>query len=118
MCKTYSRLPVTAATACSQFLMDPANDIPWIYLENNDPSVCGRLQLKAYSKDFKPGWNYPPSANKAISFEPIVPFKKVPITQFGADTPFQYGLLAQSPGFTPPTSDALIRIFRDYIDFK
>jgi hypothetical protein len=94
------------------------NDIPWIYFENNDPSVSGHLQLKAYSKDFKPGSVYPPPSNEATSFEPIVPLRRVPITQFQADKPFQYVLLAQSPGFTPPTSDALIPIFRDYIDFE
>jgi UPF0489 domain len=94
------------------------NDIPRMYFENNDPSVSGRLQLKAYSKDFKPGLDYPPAVNKATSFEPIVPLKQVPIAQFEADKPFQYALLAQSPGFTPPTSDALIAVFRDYIDFE
>jgi UPF0489 domain len=93
-------------------------DIPSIYLENNDPSVSGRLQLKAYSKDFKPGSVYPPPANEATRPEPIVPLKQVPIAQFEADKTFQYALLAQSPGFTPPTSDALIPIFRDYIDFE
>ena len=53
----------------------------------------------------------------ATSFEPIIPLKRVPIAQFEADKPFQYALLAQSPGFTPATSDALIPVFREYIDF-
>jgi hypothetical protein len=80
--------------------------------------VAYALALKAYSKDFKPGSVYPPPANEATRREPIVPLKQVPIAQFEAHKPFQYALLAQSPGFTPPTSDALIPIFRGYIDFE
>jgi hypothetical protein len=77
------------------------NDIPWIYFEDNDPSVSGHIQLKAYSKDFKAGSVYPPPADEATNLEPIVPLKQLPITQFEANKPFQYALLAQSPGFTP-----------------
>jgi hypothetical protein len=80
-------------------------DIPTIYFENNESSPSNRLQLKAYTADIisrlETG-DWPPPVLAAASFEPAVPLKQVPITQFEADKPFQYALLAQSPGFTPP----------------
>jgi hypothetical protein len=63
-------------------------------------TIAGGITL-AYS-DFKPDSVYPPPANEATSFEPIIPLKQVPIAQFEADKLFQYSLLAQSQGFTPP----------------
>jgi hypothetical protein len=94
------------------------NDLPHIYFEDNDCSPPHRIQLKAYKADVTKAGDWPPPATEAVSFEPAVPFKKVPMTAFKTNKPLQYALLAQSPGFTPAASDALIPIFGEYIDFE
>jgi hypothetical protein len=94
-------------------------DLPAVYFENNDASPPNRIQLKAYKKDdlSRDLVTWPPPIKDAVSFEPIVPFTKVAITDFHSHAPFQYALLCQSPGFTPIAADALIPIFDEYIEF-
>lgn len=50
------------------------------------------------------------------ALEPQIPFQKVSIEDYRADKPFDYVILCQSPGYTSVKADALIPIFRDYID--
>jgi hypothetical protein len=95
------------------------DDMPWIYFEHNNATPPNRIQLKAYEKHVITKFTVDlPTAEEAIAFEPVVPFTKVSILDFEADRSFQYAALCQSPGFTPATSDELIPIFKDYIDFK
>jgi hypothetical protein len=100
--------------------LDYGDDVPVIYFEHNDSSPPNRLQLKAYNSDVISRLEFgawPPPVGDAVSFEPIVPFTKVAITDFHSHAPFQYALLCQSPGFTPAAADALIPIFDEYIEF-
>lgn len=78
-------------------------------------TTCGVLQLR-----------YVPRVRDASSkeqlralphaLEPQIPFQKVSIEDYRADKPFDYVILCQSPGYTSVKVDALIPIFRDYID--
>jgi len=93
-------------------------DMPWIYFEQNNPTPPNGIQLKAYKKDVIMKFRVDePTVEEAIAFEPVVPFTKVSILDFEADTSFQYAALCQSPGFTPAAADALIPIFDEYIEF-
>lgn len=51
------------------------------------------------------------------SLEPPIPFHKIPVEAYRAAEPFDYVILCQSPGYTPVEADALIPIFKDYIEF-
>ena len=95
------------------------DDLPTIYLENNDSAPPNHIQLKAYDAQVITSFRVEmPKPEEALSLEPVVPFTKVTIPQFNADRSFQYALLCQSPGFTPVTADALIPVLGDYIDFE
>jgi UPF0489 domain len=94
------------------------NDMPSIYFEQNNATPPNRIQLKAYEKNVITKFRMDlPTVEEAIAFEPVVPFTKVSVLDFEADTPFQYAALCKSPGFTPATSDALIPVFEEYIHF-
>jgi hypothetical protein len=95
---------------------EEGNDMPPIYFEQNNATPPNRIQLKAYEKHVLFRVDFP-TAEEAIAFEPVVPFTKMSILDFEADRSFQYAALCQSPGFTPATSDALIPVFKEYIDF-
>ncbi|WP_338869484.1 UPF0489 family protein [Myxococcus stipitatus] len=56
-------------------------------------------------------------AVQPISVEPSVPFRAVRAERWVASTPFDRAFLCQSPDYTPETSDALLGVFADYIDF-
>lgn len=51
------------------------------------------------------------------SLEPPIPFHKIPVEAYRAAEPFDYVILCQSPGYTPVEADALIPIFKEYIEF-
>ncbi|WP_048058080.1 peptide arginase family protein [Methanothermococcus okinawensis] len=54
--------------------------------------------------------------NSIISLEPKVKFEKIPYKDFKDNGNFNYIVLAISPRYTPKRADALIPIFRKYID--
>lgn len=98
-------------------------DIPCIYFENNNSEPPNRIQLKAFNPPVMEGYMRSPNyheltAQHASKLEPFVPLTKVATPDFKADSSFEYALVCQSPGFTPATSDALIAVFSDYIDFE
>lgn len=51
------------------------------------------------------------------TLEPPIAFQRIPVHAYRAGEPFDYVILCQSPGYTPSEADALIPIFRDYVDF-
>jgi hypothetical protein len=96
------------------------NDLPEMYFQNNDPS-SGYMQLKGFDQAViaEAGRRLASlKADQAAILEPSIPFKKVLISNFLAANSFDYGLLCQSPGYTPSTADALIAIIEDYISFE
>jgi hypothetical protein len=50
-----------------------------------------------------------------LELDPPVPFETISCSEFKADGPPSFVFLAQSPGFTPETADALIPIIKEYI---
>ena len=96
-------------------------DLIPIYFKNNDLK-SGIIELKAF---------HPAQVDEALRFfdhhglnsetataiEPPVRFSHMPIDTFQANKKFDYALLAQSPAFTPASSDALIDIISQYIEF-
>ena len=101
-----------------KFVLHPkgGKDLPYIHFENFS-TKSGHLQLKecAY-EEFRThlfrGDLYNISPQK---LEPRVPLETVTCQEYNADQPFSFVFLAQSPGFTPETADALIPIIKEYI---
>jgi hypothetical protein len=98
------------------------NDLPIIYFSQNDPR-SGQLELKSFSsethKSYLENLDYEGTFTKenATAVESLVPFSAVPIGAFRTTATFDFGLLCQSPGFTPKKSDALIHVIARYIAF-
>ncbi|CAN0328960.1 unnamed protein product, partial [Phaeothamnion confervicola] len=51
------------------------------------------------------------------TLEPPIPFHKISVEAYRNTEPPDYVILCQSPGYTPVEADALIPIFKDYVDF-
>jgi hypothetical protein len=96
-------------------------DLPPFYFRDNNPQ-SGHLELKAFSPAtvdeavMSFDGNSLNSA-RAISAEPLIPFAAASIENYQAAAPFDFGLLCQSPGYTPTTADALIAVIGEYIRF-
>ncbi len=94
------------------------NDLMEMYFARNDPS-SGSIQLKRFSRETirHATLGQPLEEADAISVEPLIAFQRIAITAYQARNGFHRAFLCQSPGYTPRTSDALIDVFADYIDF-
>jgi hypothetical protein len=76
--------------------------------------------MKAYSEDVIEealSRLHAPAVEDALHIEPAVPFIRISTDKYDASEPFDYAVLCQSPGYTPRTSDALIPIIGEYIQF-
>jgi hypothetical protein len=63
-------------------------------------------------------WLPPPEiVRMAERHEPPVPFRRVEGRNFKTEHRFDFGILCHSPAYTPATSDVLIPVFSEYIDF-
>lgn len=51
------------------------------------------------------------------TLEPPIVFQKIPVHAYRAAELFDYVILCQSPGYTPTEADALLPVFKDYVDF-
>jgi hypothetical protein len=81
--------------------------------QNNDPS-CEVLQLKRYPMELAN------QARRLTDVEPSglereVPFQLIHGDEFRLTAAPSYLFVAHSPEFTPPTSDCLLDVFREFI---
>ncbi|WP_375162568.1 MULTISPECIES: hypothetical protein [unclassified Bradyrhizobium] len=91
------------------------DDLMPFFFRDFDPA-CGVMELR-----------YVPRVHDAHSreelralphtLEPPIAFRKIPVDAYRAAELFDYVILCQSPGYTPIEADALIPIFKDYVDF-
>ncbi|RKH74833.1 hypothetical protein D7X99_40300 [Corallococcus sp. AB032C] len=83
----------------------------------------GCLELRCYAQNeleslvFGESFHGYLRRTRPVSVEPPVPFTASRGDRWKTSAPFDRAFLCQSPGYTPETSDALISIFADYIDF-
>ena len=89
------------------------HDIPNCLFRNNDPN-CGFIQQKRLPSDCQHSvqrlTEYTP-----LALEPEVPIQIVQAASFDAAEPFAYIFVAQSPRYTPATSDPIVDIIREFV---
>lgn len=98
------------------------DDLPPIYFPRGDKRA-GFIEMKAYIRTGLPMNGSVPDYHELYLLEPDValpqvPFRMVTLDDYAADAPFSAGLLCRSPDYTPETSDALIPIIQEYIEFS
>jgi hypothetical protein len=98
------------------------NDLPVLLFKDCDPTT-GFFELKALPLDVmndlmngRLDFNKVPTS-RAVIVDPVVAFSMVEISKYRSNSPFDAGLLCQSPGYTPATADALISVIGEYITF-
>ncbi len=97
-------------------------DFPRVHFKDNDPR-SGFLELKGFPADFVESLRWRQkyqelTAGAATTIEPLVPYRATTMESYRACGPFDHALLAQSPGYTPKTADALIPVIGEYIRFE
>lgn len=97
------------------------DDLQAIHFPGGD-TTAGCIEMKAYVRRGLPMNSSVPDYEKLCDLAPDialarVPFRTATLDDFAVTEPFDAGLLCRSPDFTPATSDALIPVIRDYIDF-
>ncbi|ARO32450.1 hypothetical protein NXC14_PA00169 (plasmid) [Rhizobium sp. NXC14] len=80
-------------------------------------TTCGVLELR-YIPRLRDASSKEELRALPHAVEPPIPFQMVSIEDYRAAKPFDYVILCQSPGYTPVEADALVPIFRDYVDFE
>jgi hypothetical protein len=98
------------------------DDLPPIYFPSGDREA-GFIEMKAYTRLGLPMNGSVPDYHKLYTLAPDValppvPFKMITLDDYTAQAPFRAGLLCRSPDYTPATSDALIPIIGEYINFS
>lgn len=98
------------------------DDLPPLYFPGGD-KTAGCIEMKAYIRPGLPMNGSVPDYHKLYELEPDValarvPFRMITLDAFAAEAPFIAGLLCRSPDYTPESSDALIPIIKEYIDFS
>ncbi|MDT4737058.1 UPF0489 family protein [Bradyrhizobium sp. WYCCWR 12699] len=104
---TYVHHPEGGTDCIAQYFRDNDPDSGFVEMRLYPLSVVNRALDRMDS----------PDPNEATAIEPPVPFTKVSTDNFHSSERFKAAVLCQSPGYTPETSDALIPIFAEYIDF-
>jgi len=89
------------------------DDLMHDFFKDFDPA-SGYLQLKGYRQDDLDGINRLETL-VPISVEPEVPFRTVACSDYLNTEPFSLMVVSHSPGFTPPSADALLPVFAEYI---
>jgi hypothetical protein len=119
---------ITYAVACRwidsiEYVHPPkgGNDLTPLHFKDFDIK-SGYLQLKCYKpEDVNAGGVIAGIASlkncHPISLEPPVSFAMIRGDEWTSSAPFNRVLLCQSPDYTPRSSDNLISVFSDYIDF-
>lgn len=97
------------------------DDLPPLYFPGGN-KAAGCFEMKAYTRTGLPMNGCVPDYHKLYELEPDValarvPFRMITLDAFAAEAPFAVGLLCRSPDYTPESSDALIPIIKEYIDF-
>lgn len=88
-------------------------DIPWLLMKGFEDS-SGAIQLKKYEKGTVPDvMNI--KKIQPLSLEPEVPFNIVSNTDYKTSEQYEYLIIAQSPGYTPKSSDSLLELFKEYM---
>jgi hypothetical protein len=97
------------------YVANPASrdDLLYLHFKHFDQR-SGVLQLKGCEQRgldaiFREDFTYP------FALEPEIPFARVLPDEFRDTEGFDFAVLCQSPGFTPPRSDGLIPVIMDYI---
>lgn len=104
-----------------EFVRPPAShndDFPSYLFQDYNVST-GLLELKCCDlEDMTRRGSYggDPSSSPPLQLEPPIPVVITECRDFQLADPPDYVVLAQSPDYTPSTSDALIAVFRQYID--
>lgn len=120
--KLYAGNYLSHAIACRwveklTFVLHPEwdNDLMWTHLKDfSDDS--GAFQLKKYSATKLTSWNLDRMREiKPDDLEPEVPYELVDWKEYATQQPFDFMVLAHSPGYTPPEADRLIPIIKEYI---
>jgi hypothetical protein len=87
------------------------DDLPKVHFWKDDWKA-GRIQLKRYHREdilaVATG-----STRTPLDVEPCVPFNCVAASKFSFSG-FTHFVVAQSPGYTPPTANKLLKIIREY----
>lgn len=101
------------------------DDCQWFHLKNFEMD-SDNIQLKRYSKEqmdyiisgMGGGMHEAACNTTPLELEPEVPFDKIDYRNFSADLPYDFIFLAQSPGYTPASSDALIPVIQSYMEIS
>ena len=94
---------------------------PWLFRDFTAKS--GVIEMRAFSPidikrgELSSGMKKHLMSLTPVSIEPPVNFHSVQHNIWKAGHTFDYALLCQSPQYTPRTSDNLISVFTDYINF-
>jgi hypothetical protein len=92
------------------------NDLPpFLFKDNNVETGLIRLKRYPLGTTIHELTNDPPPA--PIGFERDVPIEKIPGPVYRNREKFDIAYLSRSPGYTPSSSDELIDVFAEYLDF-
>lgn len=91
-------------------------DFHIIFFRDNDPA-SGLLELKRFDLSGGIGESETLTVDRAISVEPVIPYRTMSINEFQAARSFDRGFVCQSPAFTPKASDELLYVLADYMAF-
>jgi hypothetical protein len=108
-CRWISRLTYVAHPRAS-------DDLMWLHFKDFEPRT-GILQLRPCT--MRQLDKYLPPREKRPrrpSTEPEVPFVRISGDAFSTVDPFSFVVLCHSHDFTPPASDALVPVIREYIE--
>lgn len=90
------------------------HDIPNCLFRNNDPH-CGVIEFKKLPNECRHGFKRL-SEYEPLALEPAVPIRLQDCHSFSTKLPVSFVFVAQSPNYTPSSSDHLLDVFRQFID--
>ncbi|CDS91625.1 conserved hypothetical protein [Sphingobacterium sp. PM2-P1-29] len=95
------------------------DDLPPFHFQNFDIST-NTIELKIFNssqiEQMQLGDFYVRARNiQPLAIEPSIPFQKIEFKDFLGDGNYDYIFLTQSPGYTPPSSDKLIPVIKNYM---
>jgi hypothetical protein len=105
---TYVHNPASRDDCVALFFRDNDLNSGFVEMKLYPPAIVARALDRMESPDPK----------DAVAKEPPIPFTRVSTASFRSSESFNAAVLCQSPGYTPTTSDALIPVFAEYINFE
>lgn len=97
-------------------------DLPPLYFPGGN-TAAGTVEMKAYVRADLPMMGSTPDYHALYHLPPDVvlapvPFRMVALDAYTNPAPFDVALLCRSPDYTPETSERLIPVIDDYIQFQ